>query len=66
MSIGEQLRMERLKRRISAKEMSETLLISRPTLWRIENGKQEVDEMYLKRYAGIFNCELKIIFEPKN
>lgn len=68
MTLGEQLRKERRNRNIPSKTMAAMLDLSKETLWRIENDKNDSISMdHLKRYADAFDCtfEIKITFAPK-
>ena len=40
--LGENLKLARLRRKLSAEQVSERAGISRPTLWQIEKGKPSV------------------------
>ena len=55
--MGERLRAARLRRRLSVAEMAERMDVSRPTLYRLENGDLSIGLSVLVRALGVLGLE---------
>lgn len=64
--LGENIKLARLRRNISAEQMAERASISRATLWHIENGKETVALGHYVRVLMALGLEKDLLLIAKD